>query len=165
AAWLAAALLVGAPAGAAGGLAVVAACLAVLLGFLARARRPASERSGAGRVQRSPAGASPGSVPAPRPASGVPGQLVLVLVAVAAVSASAAGQLAVRGAGPLEGLVAQAAVVELEGTVRSEPAPVASAGVRVELAVRTVEGRGDLGPAAARVLVLGDQTWGAVRYG
>lgn len=165
AAWLAAALLVGAPAGAAGGLAAVAVGLAVLLGVLARAHRPASGPSGARREQRSSAEAPPGSVPAPRPASGVPGQLVLVLVAVAAVSASTAGQLAVRGAGPLEGLVAQAAVVELEGTVRSEPAPVASGGVRVELAVRTVEGRGDLGPAAARVLVLGDETWGAVHYG
>jgi len=97
---------------------------------------------------------------------GARGHAVLVPLALLAVAASTAGQIALRESGPLESLAAERAVVTVEGQVRSEPAPLATqAGYRVELAARAVTGRGSTGGAAARVLVLGGDAWAGVRYG
>lgn len=96
------------------------------------------------------------------------GQVLLVAAAIGVVAASLAGQLSVREAGPLGDLVEARAVVTLEGRVRSEVVPVAggfSPGYRLTVAAGQVSGRGEVAGAAARVLVLGDETWSGVRYG
>ncbi|MGV8965283.1 MAG: ComEC/Rec2 family competence protein [Cellulomonas sp.] len=109
----------------------------------------------------------------PRSRAGVAGQVLLVLVAVAAVSLSAAGQLAAREAGLLAALTDERATVRLVGTVRSEPVRVASpAGwgdqqdrYRVVLGADHVTGRGLTGSAAAQVLVLAGPAWADVAFG
>ncbi|MGV1008755.1 MAG: DNA internalization-related competence protein ComEC/Rec2 [Dermatophilaceae bacterium] len=88
--------------------------------------------------------------------------------AAAALTAIAlAGQLAVREAGTLDELAGAGATVVVEGTVDSDPRPVApAAGRRVdtpvvltELRVERVSGRGSTSEVSAPVLVLGDPSW------
>ncbi|NLF03923.1 MAG: DUF4131 domain-containing protein, partial [Actinomycetales bacterium] len=152
-AWLGAVLLVALPAAHVAAVAGLALAVGIVAGFRGRAPRAAR---------------GPTSAPPPRSSrhASLRGHTVLVPLALAAVATSAAGQLALREAGPLDGLVADRAVVTLEGVVRSEPAPLtAREGHRVVLAVRAVAGRGLAGGAAARVLVLGDGEWAKARYG
>jgi len=165
-AWLGAALLVAAPAATAGTVAVtllVGALVGALVG-IGQVRRLSH-----GQASHSPAPcdhATSAERVATRLRGAARGHGVLVLVALAAVAFSTAGQLALREAGPLDALVEDRAVVTLEGVVRSEPRPLATGpGYRVELAARAVSGRGTVGGAASRVLVLGGEEWHAVRYG
>lgn len=103
----------------------------------------------------------------------VAGQVLIVLVAIAAVSLSAGGQLAAREAGLLAALAEERATVTLVGAVRSEPVRVAtpagwgdpSERYRVVLGVDRVTGRGLTGSAAAQVLVLAGPGWAEVAFG
>lgn len=147
-AWLAAALLVGAPAAAS--VAVAAAALLGAVG-LAAARRRAPGL--AATCRRTAVG-------------GLRWHGLIASAGIAATALSIAAQLELRESGPLESLAAERAVVELEGAVRSEPRELVSGlGYRVELSAREVSGRGTRGGAAARVLVLGDEAWAHARYG
>ena len=93
-------------------------------------------------------------------------RVALLLLAVAAVAGSTAGQLALRESGPLTELADHEAVVSLEGLVRSEPRPLAGReGLRLELSARAVSGRGREAGAAARVLVLAGAEWAGVDFG
>ena len=155
AAWAGALVVVVTPAGAARALGWWAAAAAALIGAAAAvlARRPDRGcRCAAARAL---------------------GQALLLLLTLAAVSASGAAQLAARESGLLAALVRDGAAARLVGTVRSDPVPVASATgwgaarqrYRFELAAEQVRGRGRAGPAAARVLVLAGPEWARVRFG
>ena len=152
--WLAAALLVTQNATVAALVAVASGLVLAMAGHRLAGSSPRA-RSGV-RLTSTDRSASP---------QRAAGHVVLVAAAVSAVAGSLAGQLALRSEGPLERLVVERAVVDLEGQVRSEPAPVASGGYRVQVAARAVSGRGETGGAAARVLVLGGDEWAGVRYG
>jgi competence protein ComEC len=155
-------------------LGCVAAVAAGLVGVRAAASRGAigvpsgTSRPPPGRHRRHPS-----RPPSARPSRGVAGQVLVVLVAVAAVSLSGAAQLAARAAGLLGDLAGEQATVQLIGIVRSEPVRVASpAGwgdrherYRLVLGVWQVTGRGRTGSAAAQVLVLGGPAWAEVGFG
>ncbi len=92
---------------------------------------------------------------------------------VSALAATAlAGQLALRSAGTLDELAAAAATVVIDGTVDSDPRPLApKPGRRVdatvvltELRTERVTGRGTTSEVSAPVLVLADQSWLQVRW-
>lgn len=100
---------------------------------------------------------------------------VLVTVALAAaasalVCASTAGHLMTRGAGTVDGLAAQRAIVRVEGVVTSDPRPVGAGQhgreslVIAKLSVREIIGRGDRSTPHTPVLVFGDERWLAVRW-
>jgi len=83
-----------------------------------------------------------------------------------------AGQLALRAAGTLDELASAAATVVIEGTVDSDPRPLApKPGRRVDaslvvtqLRAERVTGRGSTSDLSAPVLVLGDQSWLSVQW-
>lgn len=93
-----------------------------------------------------------------------PGQVLLVPLALAALCLSLAGQDALRRGGDLERFAQEHAIATVEGTVRGDPRR-GTAGVRAELAVDRVEAAGATSPAAARVLVTGDEAWLGARHG
>ncbi|WP_448059885.1 ComEC/Rec2 family competence protein [Cellulomonas hominis] len=103
----------------------------------------------------------------PTPARRARGQVVLVAGIVAAVLGAGAVQLAARQSGGLAAAVAERAPVEVAGTVRSDPQPLAGAPgrFRVLLSVDLLRLDGRWRPAAAPVQVLGGGTWADVVYG
>ncbi len=103
--------------------------------------------------------------------AGAAGRWRLVAAALA-VGAAVAGCVALRqsvvAAGPLPGLAGDRAVAEVEGTVVSDPRPVAGQWadqVVVRVAVRQVTARGASYSLGARVVVLGGEEWRGVALG
>lgn len=172
AAWLTGFVVVASPIGMVIALGCVASVAAGLVGMLVATHRARTSRTRHRRPRRDLDRDQRRERPRP-PGLRSAGQALLVLVAVAAVSLSAGGQLAAREAGLLAALADERATARLVGTVRSEPARVASpAGwsdqqerYRVVLGVDHVTGRGLRGSAAAQVLVLGGPTWAGLAFG
>lgn len=163
--WLTGGVAIGLPPAAGGALSVVAA---IGLAVVVREHRRRSAVAVPGR------GASPARAPRARHRGDGPlvGGLVLSLAAVAACAALAAIGVHTRTAGWWGELVRDAATVRVTGTVRSDPEPhrgrfddPEEAGVRLDLTVEEVVGRGARGTARAPVLVLGPAEWRDVRVG
>lgn len=97
-------------------------------------------------------------------AGGVLGVLAWGLLAASGLCVATAAHLDLRHTGPLPELIAEAATVEVRGTVAAEPT-AAGERTRVVLALDQVRARGRESPAAAPVLVLGPPSWQQARYG
>ena len=93
----------------------------------------------------------------------------LTLASLSLVGLSAAAHAAVRDSGPVAELAADHAVVEVVGTVTSDPAVVTGARldrptVRLQLAVHEVTARARRAGVSTSVLVVGDQAWSTVHW-
>ena len=102
------------------------------------------------------------------------GQAGLALVAAALGMMSAAGQLAVQGAGVLPDLTERQASIRADAVVRADPRrvreqpearPEDEPRYVVRLALQRVTGRGVTGAAHAQVLAIGDRRWADLRPG
>jgi competence protein ComEC len=95
--------------------------------------------------------------------------VALSLAALALVGVSVAAHSAVRAAGPVADLADDHAIVELVGTVTSDPMVFSGArqdrpGVRLRLSVHEVTGHGLRSHVATPVQVVADQSWSRVRW-
>ncbi len=95
----------------------------------------------------------------------------LVLVSTALGLAAGALQAGVRDAGPVRTLADRGAVVQIEGTVASDPQQLEpmragqEPSVLLRLSVRSVDGRGERARVRSRVLVFADLRWLPLRWG
>ena len=132
-----------------------AAVLALVAVLLVR------RRSG-GRSRPVPVSAHP-------PGASLAPLLALVFAAMSVVLTAAAAQSAVHETGPVRALAAEHAAVEITGRVTSDPmlvggARLGGATVRLTVDVHQVSGRGRETLVSTPVLVIGDESWQAVRW-
>ena len=100
---------------------------------------------------------------------GLGGLGAMTLVAVSVVLTACAAHASLDEAGPIRRLADDHARVEVVGTVATDPVLMAGrrlggATVRLTLQVRVVTGRGQTANVATPVLVIGDESWQAVRW-
>lgn len=93
----------------------------------------------------------------------------MTLVTVSAVLTACAAHTSLDEAGPIRRLATEHAMVEVVGTVATDPVVMSGrrlggATVRLTLRVRTVTGRGQTATVATPVLVIGDESWHDVRW-
>ncbi len=115
------------------------------------------------RHQRSPRRGSPDR------AARLTGMVALVALSVMLVCGAALGQRSMDQAGAVQDLAAQRAVVQITGTVVTQPRLLASGSdgqdqVVLRMRIDRLEGRGELSTPSAPILVFADATWADVPW-
>lgn len=103
------------------------------------------------------------------PSARLAGMLALTALSVALVCGAALGQRSVDRAGPIAELAAQRAVVQITGTVVTQPRVLSREGhgqdqVVLRMRVDRVEGRGEVSAPSTPVLVFADTSWADVPW-